>query len=108
MADDDLTIAVLREIRDEVRGVREAQTKTNTRLDGVVAEVRGLGERLDGVVEGVQGLGQRLDTVESTLLDIAEQQRFVVRYTKALAERDFRLERRVDDLEVRVGKLESE
>jgi hypothetical protein len=50
---------------------------------------------------------QRLDTVESTLLDLAQQQRFVVRYTKALSERDSRVETRVSDLEARVDKLES-
>ena len=74
---------------------------TNARLDAV-------GEHLDGVAGQVAGMSQRLDVVESTLLDIAEQQRCVVRYTKSLAERDFRLEHRVDDLEAGVDKLESE
>ena len=50
---------------------------------------------------------ERLDTVESTLLDLAEQQRLVARYTRTLAERDSGLERRVDELEIRVEKLEN-
>jgi hypothetical protein len=45
--------------------------------------------------------------VETTLLDLAQQQRFVVRYTKAISERDTQLETRVSTLETRVDKLES-
>jgi hypothetical protein len=40
-------------------------------------------------------------------LELAEQQRFVVRYTKAISERDLHLETRVNDLETRVDKLET-
>jgi hypothetical protein len=50
------------ELRDQIRGLRE---DTNQRLEANT---------------------QRLDLVETTLLDLAEQQRFVVRYTKALSE----------------------
>ncbi len=52
-------------------------------------------------------MNKRLGAVETTLLDLAEQQRFVVRYTKAISERDSRLEPRVISLEARVDKLES-
>ena len=79
----DITVEILKEIRDEIRG-------TNQRLDGV--EVT---------------MNKRLGAVETTLLDLAEQQRFVVRYTKAISERDSRLEPRVISLEARVEKLES-
>ncbi len=80
MAASDITIEILKDIRDEIRG-------TNKRLDVN---------------------NERLDTVESTLLDLAEQERFVVRYTRAISERDLKLETRVSDLEGRVDKLESE
>lgn len=90
MAGGDMTIEILKDIREGVRG-------TNTRLDGME---RALSQRLDGVT-------QRLDLVETTLLDLAEQHRFVVRYTRATAERETHLEPRVSALESRVEKLES-
>jgi hypothetical protein len=75
----DITVEILKDIRDEMRGMRGEQVKTN----------------------------QRLDVVETTLLDLAEQQRFVVRYMRAISERDAHLEPRVSSLEARVDKLES-
>jgi hypothetical protein len=61
-------------------------------------------QRLDSVEST---LTARLGAVETALLDLAEQQRFVVRYTKTMAERDSRLDVRVTSLETRVDKLES-
>ena len=69
-----------------MRGMRAEQVLTNQRLDQT---------------------NQRLDVVETTLLDLAEQQRFVVRYMRAISERDAHLEPRVSSLEARVDKLES-
>ncbi len=89
----DITVEILKDIRDEIRGVRNEQVQTRE-------EIRGLR------TEQAQ-TNQRLDTVETTLLDLAEQQRFVVRYTRAISERDARLEPRVSGLEARVEKLES-
>lgn len=89
----EITVEILKDIRDEIRGVRGEQVKTNQRLDQT-------NQRLDLVAD-------RIDVVETTLLDLAEQQRFVVRYTRTLSERDARLEPRVSSLEERVGKLES-
>lgn len=75
-------IQLLREIRDESR-------QTNTRLDQANA---------------------RLEVVETTVLELAEQQRFVVRYLRSLSERDrtldddlHELRRRVDEIEARLG-----
>ncbi len=42
-------------------------------------------ERLFGN-QRLDSTNQRLDLVETTLLDLAEQNRFIVRYTKALSE----------------------
>jgi hypothetical protein len=75
----DITVEILKDIRDEMRGMRAEQVQTN----------------------------QRLDVVETTLLDVAEQQRFVVRYMRTISERDAHLEPRVSNLEARVDKLES-
>ena len=82
----DVTVEILKDIRDEMRGMRAEQVQTNERLAQT---------------------NQRLDVVETTLLDLAEQQRFVVRYMRALSERDTQLEPRVSNLEARVEKLES-
>jgi hypothetical protein len=93
----DITVEILKEIRDEIRGTNQRLDATNQRLDAT-------NQRLDGVEVT---MNKRLGAVETTLLDLAEQQRFVVRYTKAISERDSRLEPRVISLEARVEKLES-
>jgi hypothetical protein len=90
----DIAVEVLKEIRNEIRG-------TNQRLETVEST---LSQRMDSLEST---MSQRLGTIEATLLDLAEQQRFVVRYTKAISERDYRLEPRVSSLEARVDKLES-
>ena len=89
----DIAVQILKDIRDEMRGMRAEQVQTNHRLDQA-------NQRLDQT-------NQRLDVVETTLLDLAEQQRFVVRYMRAISERDAHLEPRVSSLEARVDKLES-
>lgn len=50
---------------------------------------------------------QRLGVIKSTVLGMAEQQRFLVRHTRELSERDSRLETRVGSLETRVQRLEA-
>ena len=97
MSGSDITVEILKDIRDEIRSTNQRLDSTNQRLDST-------NQRL-GRVETT--LTSRLGAVETALLDLAEQQRFVVRYTKAIAERDWRLETRVDSLEARVDKLES-
>ena len=49
---------------------------------------------------------ERVGLVETTLRDLAEQQRFVVRHLSALTTRDRRLETEVDDLRGRVDAIE--
>ena len=97
MADSDITVEILKDIRDEIRGTNARVDTTNSRLDLT-------NSRLDTMEHA---LSQRLGAVETTLLDLAEQQRFVVRYTKAISERDTRIEPRLSALESRVEKLES-
>ena len=48
-------------------------------------------KRTDQTNQWLDQTVQRLGIVETALLDLAEQQRFVVRYTKAIAERDTQL-----------------
>jgi polyhydroxyalkanoate synthesis regulator phasin len=78
MGEDRVTIQVLREIRDEVRN-------TNDRVDHLTG---------------------RVEHVETTLLELAEQQRFVVRWLQAKGDRDQRLEGEVAVLKQRVDALE--
>jgi hypothetical protein len=90
MAGSDITVEILKDIRDDIRGVR--------------SEFR---EEIAGVRTELQKHTERFGVVEKALLDLAEQQRFVVRYTKAISERDSCLEPRMSALEARVDKLES-
>jgi hypothetical protein len=87
MAGSDITIEVLKEIRDEIRVLR---IDTNQQFDHL---------RVD--------TNQRFHEVETAIRDLAEQNRFIVRYTKALSERHADVEPRVSALEGRVDKLES-
>jgi len=82
----DLTLTVSREIRD---GVRELGTRIDT-----------TNERLDAAI-------LTLDHMELGLLELAEQQRFVVRYLRAGAERDHRFEVDLAALRARVEALEA-
>jgi hypothetical protein len=81
MAGPDVTIEILKEIRDEMRGVR--------------AEVHGL--RVDAG-QRIEAVSQRLDLIETTLLDLAGQNRLVVRYTKATSEKECPPDRRASGL----------
>jgi len=96
MAEDSVTVQVLKEIRDEVRQTNERLDQTNERLDQT-------NERLDRTRTELSG---RLGHVESALVELAEQQRFVVRWLKAKGERDRRLEGEVAVLRSRVDAIE--
>lgn len=105
MASDDITIEILKGIRDEIRGLRE---DTNGRLDKLNGRVDVVVERVDLVAERLEVTNQRLDVVETTLFDMVAQQGLAFRYLRTLAGRDRSLEPRVSDLELRVTKLESD
>ncbi len=81
----ELTVQILRQIRDEI-------VRTNERLD--VAN-----DRLDTT-------NTRVERVEHALLDLAEQQRFVVRHLQALTTRDRRPEDEVGELRGRIEVVE--
>ena len=100
MAGSDITIEILKDIRNEIRGVSGRLDVTIQRLDVTI-------ERLDVTIQRLDVTNLRLGAVETTLLDVVEQQRFLVRYAKASSERDSFIETRVGNLETRVDKLES-
>lgn len=93
-------VQILREIRDEVR-------RTNDKVDRTNAELQQTNAELQQTNAELQQTNARLGVVETTLLDLAQQQRFVVRSLRGLAERDHRLEHEVDDLRARVDRIES-
>ncbi len=101
MAVGDSTVELLREIRDEIRNVRsevqELRGDNNGKLDGVRGEIRACRNET----------AERFGMMEMAVLDLVEHQSFVVRYTRAMAERDAQLEPRLSALEDRVGRLEA-
>ncbi len=102
----ELTIHILREIRDGIGQTNSRLDQTITRLDQTVERLDQTVERLDQSIERQDGTNSRLDHVEACLVDLAEQQRFVVRHLQALTARDRRLEEEVDALKVRVDDLD--
>ena len=99
----DLTLQVLRQIRDEIVAtrvdLRAEIAKTNERLDVANA-------RLDDVNERLDSTNERLGHVEHALRDLAGQQTFVSKFVRTLASRDRDLAADVDDLRARVETLE--
>lgn len=97
MAGSDITIEILKDIRDDIRGVRSGVHEVRAEVHDLRTDVQDL--RSD--------TNKRFALVEAAILDLSEQHRFVVRYTKAIADRDGQLEPRVSALESRVDKLET-
>ncbi len=96
----DLTIQVLRQIRDEIVATR---TDLGARIDGVRTELSG---RIDELGARIDETNERVERVEHTLLDLAEQQRFVVRHLRALSERDRRIEDDITEIRGRLERVE--
>jgi len=100
----DLTIEILKDIRD---GVRE----TNARLERVSSELGGridqTNARIDQTNERLEAmrteLSTRIDGVEKVLHELAGQFVFIARFVRHTARRQGT---RIDALETRVGKLE--
>jgi chromosome segregation ATPase len=92
-----LTLAVLTEIRDEIRSTR---VELSARIDAT-------NQRLDAVNERLDGTNERLGAVEQGLLELAEQQRFVVRHLRGSSARDRRVDAELDNLRLRLDALES-
>ena len=89
----DLTIVVLREIRDSIREMRQ---DFNERLDQTNARLDQSNARLERVEHGLQDLGTFMRRIA---LDQAKHERFHSHHVE-------RLEEDVSDLKVRVQRLE--
>lgn len=92
MEPENLTVRVLMDIRDEMRGMREDIT-------GMRADIHGLRE------EQIH-TNERLAVVETVLVDVATQMRFLGRSMGVSRVARRRHEQRLEDLERRVGDLE--
>ena len=101
MADSDLHLQVLVEMRDEIRQTNrqlgELRTDVNKRLDDV-------NERLGDVNERLEGTNQRLGIIEHTMVDYGTQLVMLGRYMKNSTSRH---ENDIADLRTRVEKLEA-
>ncbi len=105
MTDSDLTVSILREIRDAVVAVNQ---NLSARIDGVSTRLDSVSSRLDGVSSRIDTLTEHLDqrfgVVETTLKDLSGQLVLVTRYLKHRTEVDIEdLRQRVTRLEAKVG-----
>ena len=102
MADGDLTVAILREIRDEIRSTRTelgaAIGETNSRLDQTNSRLDSTNSRLDQT-------NARLERVEDALKDLAAQQLMLTRYVKNVVDRH---EQSIAEIRERLARLEAE
>ncbi|MEM9192933.1 MAG: hypothetical protein AAGF12_27410 [Myxococcota bacterium] len=110
MTEDRLTIHVLKQIRDEIVETRTALGSrldlTNERLDQTNERLDQTNERLDETNERLDQTNLRLSAVEETLLELATQQRFVVRSVRGGRDRQGRLEGELASLRTRVDAIE--
>lgn len=101
---ENLTVHVLREIRDEIIATR---TELRTELRDVRTELQSVRTELRTEIHDMSDrVDARFVMVETTLRDLAEQQRFVVRHLGALTTRDRKIESDVDELRDRVDAIE--
>lgn len=96
----DLTVRILQEIREDIRGLREEsrQSREEGRED-----IHGLREEMR---QSRDETAARFEVIETTLRDLAEQLVMLGRGIKVAIEQRATVESRIDDLERRVGALE--
>jgi chromosome segregation ATPase len=92
----DLTVRILSDIRDDVRGLREEQRATRE-------ELRVFAERTERRFEAMEA---RFEVIETTLRDLAQQLVVLARGVKVAIEQRSTTDDRLDVLERRVGEIE--
>ncbi|MBI2376321.1 MAG: hypothetical protein HYV07_20165 [Deltaproteobacteria bacterium] len=93
----DLTVRILQEIRDEVKG-------TNQRLDSMEARFE---VRFQAIDSRFEVMDTRFVAIETTLRDLAEQMVMLARGVKVAIEGRNQNDSRIEDLERRVVALET-
>lgn len=100
MTGDEMVIEILRGIRADLADLRSEVRATNVRLDETRVQV-------GGEIAGLRTeVGSHIATLGTAMQELAVQQRFVVRYTKAIAERESPTPEDLADLRARVERLE--
>ncbi|MEO6774088.1 MAG: hypothetical protein ABI467_13905 [Kofleriaceae bacterium] len=115
MADQDLTLHILGELRGEVRAFRQDTTRQLGELRGEVGELRGeVGElriAVLGLGDRVDVTNQRLEVIEHTMVDYGTQLVLLGRFAKNTTSRQgdevARHGDEIADLRTRVEKLEA-
>lgn len=108
MEPENLTVRVLIDIRDEMRGMRSelADVKDEiVEMKGEIVEMKG---EIVEVKHEIVHVNERLGTVETALVDLTGHVRFIGRSMGVLRASRRGHEKRLDDLERRVGDLERE
>ena len=102
MTDSEITIAILKDIRDAVRGTNDRietlDKNLSTRIEGLSSRVDELDRSLSARIDQTN---ERLSIVETTMRDLATQLVMVGRYVKN------RTEVAIEDLLERVARLEA-
>ncbi|MBY0274406.1 hypothetical protein K2Z84_03620 [Candidatus Binatia bacterium] len=103
MTTSDLTVEILREIRDEAR-------QTNRRLAAVESRLGSMDQRLGSMDERLESMDQRLGRTEQGLSDLGQFMRQIAldqaRHERFHTHHVDVLERDVEDLKGRVRKIE--
>ena len=100
----DITIEILKSIRDEVRGVRqELRAELGGVRDELRSELGAVREELKGVGDNVHEMDIRLSTEVVALTGVVRQVGETFRQDRALRARVDEHERRLENLEKRAG-----
>lgn len=106
MEPENLTVRVLMDIREEMRGMRGDLSGLREDVSGLREDVNGLREDVNGLHEEQLRTNERLAVVETALVDIGGQLRFLGRASGVARVARRRHDERLDDLERRVTDLE--
>jgi len=101
MADSDLTIEILKDIRREVLDAKARFDSIDKRFDSIDKRFDSTDKRLELMDQRIDITNERMGVVESTLLTLARRQRTTIKYVKAVADHVLRLDSRVTTLESR-------
>ena len=106
MEPENLTVRVLIEIRDEMRGMRGDIVEMKGEIVDMKGEIVEIKGEIVAIKDELVNLNERVATVGTTMEDLAAQVRFIGRSMGVLRASRRGHGKRIDDLERRVGDLE--